>query len=341
VNLWLDCGSDKIGQGDYIDSNFRRGIKSTIRDNIRQLILDIRELQTAINKPRTHKRKNKERADAIEFMKYRIKDLRRYCADYVDKKPIPVKSLKMSEVYKKVDPNYKNNEDDYLSRWNQEHNDKVDTYKKYFLKDNGKLQINEFQEFIKVKVKHSRYHLSAAPLSIDKIKALLNTKDANTILLFIHADDLNRMIPEIDTPEYDKLKIWLAQRKGHPMNTYLLDKMHTYLLNKTNRKAYTPKPPQEFPVHLNLLRLEADKTKGLTLIKTDKELKTEGRNQSHCIGSKHYIEDCLDGYQALNYKGYTFFLTPDLKIKQTHGRFNSWTPDNIRQELIDLLKGVA
>ena len=325
INLTLNCDNGKMGRGVYLNSNFSSGIKKVIRDNIRQLVISIRELQDDIKKPKSHKRKNKERQEAIDFMKYRIKDLRRYCVEYVDKKLIPVKEPKISEIFKE-----------------KERSDIANSYKKYFLKDNGKLKVNEFQSFIKRKVNLQGYYLMrTAPHSIDKIKEFFKTKDVKTILMYQHSNDLNNMLPNLDTPEYDKLKIWLAQRGEHPFNTFLLDKLHTHLINKNNRKTYSPSEPKEFPVNKKLLKLESlSENNKLRIIKNDKELKAEGRSQSHCIGSKNYIDSCLRGYQALNYKGFTFFLNPDLEINQTHGRFNSHTPEDIRQELKNLIKSM-
>ena len=56
------------------------------------------------------------------------------------------------------------------------------------------------------------------------------------------------------------------------------------------------------------------------------------------IGHQEYIEDCRRGYQALNYKDYTFFLDPSLNVNQTHGRHNSHTPSSIIEELQNLIE---
>jgi hypothetical protein len=80
-------------------------------------------------------------------------------------------------------------------------------------------------------------------------------------------------------------------------------------------------------------------TEHLELIKTDKELRAEGRRQGHCIGSKMYMDKMHRGYHALNYKGYTFFLTPDAQLIETHGKHNSRTPLQIENELRQIVAG--
>jgi len=174
INLTLNCDNGKMGRGVYLNSNFSSGIKKVIRDNIRQLVISIRELQDDIKKPKSHKRKNKERQEAIDFMKYRIKDLRRYCVEYVDKKLIPVKEPKISEIFKE-----------------KERSDIANSYKKYFLKDNGKLKVNEFQSFIKRKVNLQGYYsMRLAPHSVDKIKEFFK-QHKNSLL--IKGNEINKI----------------------------------------------------------------------------------------------------------------------------------------------------
>ena len=108
------------------------------------------------------------------------------------------------------------------------------------------------------------------------------------------------------------------------------------MTNKVNRKNYEPKEPQALMVNPKLQEIEG--TEHLQVIKTDRELRLEGRKQHHCIGSRHYIEKALRGYNAVNYKGYTFFFSPTLTLLETSGKYNSRTPEVIKNELLTLIK---
>jgi hypothetical protein len=129
--------------------------------------------------------------------------------------------------------------------------------------------------------------------------------------------------------------------KKENLNTLKLDTLHTYFINLGKRKDYTPSKPIDLPVSEKLLKLEF-KTDKLKVMKTVQDMRKEGRQQSHCIGQKNmgYISRCLnESYQTVNFKGFTFFLNPDLSINTTNGRHNSSTPDNVRDELTKLIRG--
>src|SRR5690606_30650622 len=125
-----------------------------------------------------------------------------------------------------------------------------------------------------------------------------------------------------------------------------LDRLHTAVINKALRADRFPSSPKNwtaYKVNEKLLKLEENLNKEKIVIKVIKnqgDLKKESRVMNHCIGQERmgYHEKILmRNYQALNYKGFTFFLNPYLSINQTHGKHNSYTPDNIKQELIKLI----
>lgn len=303
--------------------NFRRfGIKGVLNSEIEAHRGYIRSLIGAIKKKGSHKRKNEARKSDIRHAWYKIQDIRNIRDNYLDQERIPYKKRSLESFYAQK----------FYSGSNT-----MESWEKYFRKDNGKLKRNQLQTFLNEKGIDPRWN--SAPRSIDKIQELFEVKKSNvvSILTYSFANDLEGMIPDQDASEYILLKRHMKRlgiQEPTPLN---LDKIHEYLKNKINRKNYTPRPPVEFPVHKDLLALESKKIKGLRLIKTDQALRAEGRRQSHCIGSKNYIESCKRGYQALNYKGYTFFLTPELNISQTYGRFNVSTPRELRLELEGLL----
>jgi len=310
-------------------------IKGVLEQSINNYRSDIKDLIKAIKTKGSWKRKNTERRDLIKSKLYKIKDLRNIKNNYLDKKPIPLKKKSLKEHYDKCTNIYK-----YGSGYTdvshygssvKENN----TYKKYFKKQNGKLNRNGFVEFLNKKL-----HSSDAPNSIDNIKELLKFKGSNsieTILLYQFSRDLEDMIPNIDSIEYKQLlsKIKSFKIEASSLTTMDLDKIHTYLSNKINRKSYTPREAVHLKLSPELLKLEG--TKHLKLIKTDQALRLEGRQQSHCIGSKSYLNQVLMGYQALRYKDHTFFLSPDNKIIEAHGKCNTYTPQEIKTELQDLI----
>lgn len=320
VSVCLHNTTDHFG---FNDSHIKRCIESEIKEKQSQ----ITELNELINKKGTRKKKNEERKAEITNTEYRIKDLERII-ECVGVKPIPGPKKKLQtiqEYIKAYEYSKKKFSKDRLKR--------VNTLKRYYKKGSGKVDWNTVRKILDVT------GWQDFPRSIDKTKAALGVKgDASIdfILLYRFSKDTENMIPAIDSIEYKQLLAWCKRFKNHPRNVLLMDKLHTYLTNKVNRKNYVPSEPKPLPVHPKLRALEG--TENLELIKTDRDLKAEGRKQSHCIGSKSYILQCQRGYQALNYKGYTFFLDSKLRINQTHGKHNRHTPENVRSELLQLLK---
>lgn len=313
LRIYRSCMSfGTYSNGGYI-RNFE-GIKGVLKHEIKQCQLVIKELIAEIRKKGSWKAKNETRKNQIKSIWFERKDLKRILNQYLDKKIIPIKSEKA---------------------FNSVH---FSDYERYFKKPNGKTKINELNEFLK-----DRTNYVSAPESIDSIKTLFEMNSNHfdqlvTCLKYCFIDDLNEMIPVETSTEYGQLKRWLKRNDISLNNLTLLslDKIHTYLLNKLNRKDYVPSEPKLFPLSEKALKLK--NVPHLKLITNDRELKSEGKRQSHCIGSPSYIEACKAGSHALNYKGYTFFLSNDLEIKQTHGSYNSHTPEKIRNELIEIIK---
>ena len=217
-------------------------------------------------------------------------------------------------------------------RFNRTQVKRVNSFKRYFKKQNGKIQVNELTALLN---KVSSYH--SAPKSINKIKALFDLKGSDSIepvLIYSYSNDLENMIPSVDSLEFKALKAYVSKLNG--LSSLNLDKVHTYLVNKQNRKTYTPSEPERFSIHTKLESLKG--VKNLSLIETDRDLRREGREQNHCIGSKQYLEKMRRGYQALRFKGYTFFLSPKLEIVQTNGKHNSPTPESVESELLSLIQ---
>lgn len=293
------------------ESHFGHGINSVLTDEIAAIEKWNENLLAETKVKGSWKKTNKSRLEKIVMNEYRIKDLINYRDNYVDKKVIPSKASKQPHEERGLE--------------------------KYFTKPNGVIDVNGMKSIAQ------RMGYGDAPESIDNIKNLLglnNNSCIDSILIYEFSNDLNNMIPDVDSVEYQKLLKAIKRYKldVKNMSTHCLDKLHTFLTNLQNARTYEPKPAVEFELSKEVLAL-TDKvpSKELTIIRTDKQLRSEGRKQNHCIGSSDYISQCMQGYQALNYKGYTFFLTPDNKIDQTQGKHNCSTPWEYREELETLL----
>ena len=340
--------------------DFDYGITDALNSEISSLESQNAGLLELTQTPRTHRRKNDERREKIQTNEYRIKDLIRIRDEYLDKKLIPIERDPLepiesfwaetigyfehpTEKKKFTSYNYEKDVDEILwesktIRFEADHSDpekhaKVEAYKTHFRKQNGKLQTDQFLKFI------NKVDLHYDVPNIEPIKPWLNVKGGESvefILLYEHSRDIPGMLPNIDSKEGILLQKWVKKRSKHPKNVLLMDKLHTYLVNKMNRKSYVPGVPNYFPMNEKFESLEG--TPKLRLIKTDHALRAEGRRQSHCIGSRDYIRRCREGCHALNYKDYTFFLDAELNVIQTNGSHNRETPEDIVEELESLIK---
>jgi hypothetical protein len=307
-------------------------IKSCILSEIDRHREEIVSLIEAIRKKGSWKKVNKQRRSAIKKHLTKIKTLRSIKNDYIGKRKIPTKKLSFRDLCHAKDP--------------------AGNFRHFFLNSKGRFNKHGYTSFLRRSTYNCTYYFDSyyrswshkprhEEWSIDKIKDLLNLKATDSIdpiLLYAFSKDLNGMIPEKDSKEHVQLIKWLKRREisRDNLNTLNLDKIHTYLTNKVNRKNYIPSEPTYFRLSKDLLKL--DGIEHLKLIKTDKDLRAEGRKQSHCIGSKPYMDKCKNGYQALNYKGHTFFLDPKNQILEAHGSCNRHTPFELRLELQTLIK---
>lgn len=307
----------------HIDITLRHTTKNmvcgqtSIDDEILGIESVIKKTQAKMKVKGSWKKTNLERAAFIKRMEYDILDLTRYRTEYLDKKKIPVKTRKIS--------------DQYIAG--------SQSYHQYFLKPNGALKTNEIREFLKTL---DYYYRDTAPQSIDKIKELFGLKTLEqtvSVLLYEYCNDLNNQIPDETSDDRIKLNRWLKTNDitGDNLNSFQLDRLHVYLTNKMNRPAIDPDAvPYTFDIspRLELLRNHKD----VRLLDNPAKLRGEGKKQSHCIGGSDYINQCKnDGFQALNFKGYTFFLDNDLMIDATTGKYNCETPEKIQHELNQLL----
>lgn len=348
------------------------GPKDLILREVSALKGIIQENIDGIKKKGSWKKTNIDRRKAIRNILFKIKDLRNIKDNYLDKKRIPVKIKSVNEIeqmkyswgtsrwlendFREKYSNWRKDDyfDDYVSFDDQEKKKKEeiqalkDTAKKeffstiraWFTNDRNKLDISAYKDYLNSMP--CLRHLEDLPKNLDKIKKLfgLKKKALLPLLRYRFIGDLEGMIPSIDSKEYSQLISTLKRLDitKENLSTFELDKMHAYLTNKINRKNYVPSEPTLFNLTEKLLSLNhAD----LRLIKSDRELKNEGRKQSHCIGSKQYIDKCLDGYQALNYKSYTFLITPDNQISETHGKHNATTPQHVISELEIMINQAA
>jgi len=308
-------------------THFGEGIDTVIDASIKEHQQSVKDLIQAIRKKGSWKRTNIKRRGEIRDHWFQIKDLRRIRDQYLDKAPVPHKQKSLMEL--RVCP--------YDGDIDKSRVESIQSFEaKYFTKPNGKVDIQGLKRLFNITTPDKD-----AP-EIDRIKELLGFKsyhDITPLLVYRFTNDLNGMLPDRDSAEYLRLLKQIKRLKIEPdsLTTLELDKIHTLLIDAEKRRHYQPKEPVAFPVHPRLLSLES-KVKELRVIKTDKDLRCEGRKQSHCIGSKSYQERCRAGYQAVHFKGYTFFLSPDCELIETHGRHNQRTPENVKQKFIELIE---
>lgn len=296
-------------------------LENAIEDEIHQLRSEIEDLEALISSKGSRKAKNAERKEQINNIQYRIKDLTRFLSENLHKKQS--QSIQKRKI--SLHPT-----GDILNIVKK-------SFEKFYLKNSGKIQINELNKTTS-RIFNNFWSYKDAPESIDNILSVLGASKTDlsvleTVLCYEFSNDLNNMIPAIDTEERHTLNRFVS-KNVRQITTHTLDKMHTFLLNLANRKERSPSEPIRFPVHPKLAQISHE---DLLIIDSAQKLRAEGRKQSHCIGGRDYQAKCQSGYQALNFKGYTFFLSPDLRVLQTHGRFNSITPQYIVNDLIQLI----
>lgn len=285
-------------------------VRGAVCDEIEYLERKLKELDEAMARKGSHRAKNEERAKQCAATSYRIKDLQAYLLDG---------RLPAAERYSC----------EWTAESKAQHALELE---KYFLKPNGVVQRNELQAFLK-----HRLHMGAVPESLTGLQALLGKHNTLAMLQYQYANDLERMLPGIDTDEHTALLKAVKRYKVDVNNltTLDLDKLHVVLANLLNKKVYEPRGLEPLPTHPHVLSLVGNEH--LTIIDTVKALRAEGRRQSHCIGGADYIRLCKLGYQALNYRGFTFLLTPLLEIREAKGKHNSPVPGSVYNEFAMLI----
>lgn len=311
-----DIYRNRLGiKSDFTLTNTRESlydIESALESEITSIKRQISILIKKIKTKGSWRKTNKERRGDIGRMIKHIEKIRLVKNEYLNKKRIPVN----------LRPGYSI--------------DDIKAHSFYLKNHKGKINKHGLNEFLKSGrgVSHDNASISE---DIGKLIDLLDIKaDQSKLELAAYrfTNDLAGMIPEIDTPEYKALKNWLKRMdiNGRNFNAFKLDKIHTYLINKEKRKNYVPSEPIEFPYHPILDQVESmlDKCR---VIRTDQELRAEGRKQSHCIGSKMYQDKMRRGYNAIHYKGHTFLLDSELQLVEAHGRHNSHTPEKLIRDI--------
>jgi len=279
----------------------------SLDDEIDEINTLIRDLEYEINRKGTWRKTNADRQNLIQQYRNNINDIELFRDNYWNKK-----------LFKpKADCQYK------------------DKFKPFFINDNGKLDTHGFAEFCR----YPSTNTVALERGLPNLTALFNLKNKHirNILNYQFLTDTENMVPGINTNEYVQLKNWLKRMKINRENItpFYVDKIHEYLTAKMNRVDYKPSEPVQFPIQpfIKTLQNEPD----LKLLDTDRKLRAEGRRQHHCIGSREYIDGCIGGNHALNYRGHTFYLNEQGEILAAHGSRNSPTPWDYKEELSDLI----
>ena len=313
--------------------------ENAINQEIKCLRSDILDLIKQNKTPRTWKKTKEKNRNKISSILLRIKDLRNFRDNYLDKKLWSVKRYRSQDYkaqFKDILSQLKNGKtwENFYVQPCQWHKDLINI----FTNKQGKLMENELFKFInQIDYSMTSYRCENV-LNLFGIKSILENTD---ILKYRFLSDLNAMIPDENSEEMQALLKYLKRAKitKENLNQLQLDKIHEYFIKLQNKshEIKTIKEPLKFPLNETLNKL-IGKNEDLKIIENDRQLRAEGKKQRHCIGSEHYIKKCLLGYNALNFKGYTFFLDSENKTIETHGKCNSYTPENIRLELETILK---
>jgi len=323
---------------------------TAISEEVNALQGQIEDLNKKINTPRTRKAKNIERKETIQKLNYLIKDLIDFRDNYLDKKKYPnnISHYRWDE-FKKDRPFWYGTEWTYGLKNQFEVCDlgKRAQYidlKSLFKKQNGVLDVNTFKS-----LNTSTVSEDLTSEHILKLKQYLNLplfdhKITKTLIEYRYTIDISRQLPD---PQSEKC-IYLQKQLNkfninkNTITLYNLDKLHTILINYENNqfKKDSPSTPYKFDLPDEILSLTGDPkiAKHLTLIESPQALRIEGKRQGHCIGGKHYVDSLKQGFVAFNYKGYTFYLDPSLTLRETKGKHNSWTPEDITSELFKRVK---
>jgi len=341
INFRVDTRSS-LGKGD-------RQIKIALVYHIENLKDIIKDTIKDIRVKGSWKKKNEQRRLLIKEKLFKIKDARRFKNEYLGKKILKPKTKKA--------PSFKYAwflNSDYCT--NAERLGHIKSAITDYQAAHGKSAIKRLKAWqLRVDKKRDQNKLITwiyslyIPPSMEKVKQLkTDLKIKGHLKHFIakiknypHLGSCLDMLPEPLTRDHDLFLRYLKSL-GITANTFCafeFEKIHVYLINKLNRKNSNPSEHQPLPVTESILKLERiPALEGkINIIKTVKDLRAEGKRQGHCIGSKMYINQCKRGYQALNFKGHTFFLDPRNQLVEAHGKHNSYTPVTIKNELNELI----
>jgi len=347
INFIVNTGSS-LGKGD-------RQLKLALVYHIKDLKNNIKGIIKDIRVKGSWEKKNEQRRLLIKEKLFEIKDARRFKNEYLGKKILKPKTKKAPsfEYAWFLNSDYCTNAErlGHIGHFGHIKSAITD-----YQAAHGKSAIKRLKAWhLMVDKKRDQNKLitwldkSYNTPSMEKVKQLKNDlKIKGHLKHFItkiknypHLGSCLDMLPEPLTRDHDLFLRYL-KKLGITAKTFCafeFEKIHVYLINKLNRKNNTPSEPQPLPVTETILKLERiPALKGeINLIKTVKDLRAEGKRQGHCIGSKMYINRCKRGYQALNFKGHTFLLDPRNQLVEAHGKYNSYTPETIKNELNELI----
>ena len=279
-------------------------IKEAVESEIENIRYDIDLLFYFATKKGSHKRKNKERLESIKKYTYRIKDLERYLTEYYNKKPLPKNLGEITSFF------------NIALLYN--HNDKLN---------------KELKKSVLERMPYLFRRSGLTRPSINRIKDLLGQKRSSCnadYIIYPYTNDLFNMLKEHMSEPLVERRVKQLTKNG--VNTLVLDKLHTYLINKMNRKTYTPidKNEKQYRINPKLERIEE-----LKPIINRYQLRQESKTQNHCIGTvpDYHKRLLTNGNQAFNFKGYTFYTDYNLNIIQCKGKYNKEVPNKIINEL--------
>jgi len=264
-------------------------IRGTIEDEIRCIKLRQSELLYAATNKGSRKATNSCRANEFKKLHYRVKDLERFLDNYLDKKKAPVGKYNIS----------------------------LERLGSVFMKSNGKIDTDLISKI------DTRAYCSGLNNDSNKtLKTLLGVSKIDAAC-YVFSNDLATMLEDhiLDPAVAKRVKSLIK----NGVNSFTLDKIHTYLVNKLNKVAYTPADKEAVDYKINPALLGK---KDLTPIINRYKLRQEGKVQHHCIGrSKNYHDGIVTkSNQAFNFMGYTFYTKYDLTIIAAHGKYNSKVP---------------